>query len=209
MGSWYETGVRDYEIGTLDEFPLTPKSAVIAASDMWFLAVIPRNSAERSAVLMMEGRTKRGMKRRYIWCRVFAFFVHLLKLVTHKALMCCLFIHITHFQRAARGLLHAKCTSSHCIFVYTFRWAWHSLFSAGWTKVNALCVLTHALLVLLSRLFENLTRSFCATLVNQKYCLWGFWKSVVSVISKEEISKINNTVNPLLSSPSPLLIVLH
>jgi len=171
---------------------------------MWH--VIPRNSAERSAVLMMEGRrTKRGMKRRYIWCWVFAFFVHLLKLVTHKALMCCLFIHITHFQRAARGLLHAKCTSSHCIFVHTFRWAWHSLFSAGWSKVNALCVLTHALLVLLSRFFENLFE----TLVNQKYCLWGFWKSVVSVVSKEEIWKINNTVNPLLSSPFPLLIILH
>lgn len=30
----YETGVRDYEIGTLDEFPLTPKSAVIGACDM-------------------------------------------------------------------------------------------------------------------------------------------------------------------------------
>ena len=112
-----------------------------------------------------------------VWCRVFAFFVHLLKLVTHKALMCCLFIHITHFQRAARGLLHAKCTSSYYVFVHTFCWAWHSLFSARWT------VLTHALLDLLFRLFENLTRSFCATLVNEKYCLWGFWKSVISVIS--------------------------
>lgn len=35
----YETGVRDYEIGALDEFPLTPKSAVIVACDMWFLAI--------------------------------------------------------------------------------------------------------------------------------------------------------------------------
>ena len=36
---WVRDGVRDYEIGALDEFPLTPKSAVIVACDMWFLAI--------------------------------------------------------------------------------------------------------------------------------------------------------------------------
>ena len=141
-----------------------------------FREQIARSKTKRLHCRLHGGKNDEAWNETKVWCRVFAFFVHLLKLVTHKALMCCLFIHITHFQRAARGLLHAKCTSSYYVFVHTFR---HDIrfFSARWT------VLTHALLDLLFRLFENLTRSFCATLVNEKYCLWGFWKSVVSVIS--------------------------